>query len=184
MTKRLVCFALLLSVAFCFCACKNSKSENTKGVDVEYYANLGQIPECEFALGKNSKDIISELGKKKNEENESTEESTGYIVNEKDDETVISVDNCDYICDKKENKVSKIVCFGDSYGFENGTISIEVKESLSSYGFDGEEKAITEEQQKLFHVGSDCTVLQYKFEKSTVIFAFQDNALLGTAIFR
>jgi len=190
MLKKVICFLLFVCLSFCICGCKDSKKDDKKGVDVEYYANLGQIPECAYFLGKKSDDIISELKKanKKNtsdtEGDEDAQENSYYSVNEKDGETVISVDNCDYICDSKKNCVEKIVCFGDSYGFENGTVSIEIKNSLSSYGFEAEEKSVTEAQQNLFNIGSDSTVLEYEFKKATVVFAFQDNLLLGSAIFR
>jgi len=189
MKKRILCFTLLFVLVFSVCACKDSKKEDTKGVDVEYYANLGQIPECEYSIGKKSDDIISELEKK--EKNSSSDEdsfesdSGYYYLNEQEDKTVISTSNCDYICDSKtKNEVTKIVCFGKSYGFENGAVSIEVKDALSSYGFDAEEKSVTENEENLFKIGSDCTCLEYKFEKATVVFAFQDNALLGAAIYK
>jgi hypothetical protein len=58
--KKLISLLLVFVFAFSFTACKNDDDKVEAKVDIEYFADLGQIPECKYRIGQNADDIESE----------------------------------------------------------------------------------------------------------------------------
>ena len=177
--KRILSLALVFCFAFCLVSCKKDKS-NADSVDISYYANLGQIPECDYKLGQNADTVIEEL-KEKSEKDGATEEDF-YDVFEGEKVTKIITSNTHYIYENGEKEISKIVVFDTVYGFALGTDMNTVKKSQEPFDLTGQEVSLTEEEARDFSGNSSCTYLEFDFEKSTVVFAFEDNALIGASV--
>lgn len=181
--KRLICAFLSLTLIFSFAACGNNKKQTSSSdVDLEYYANLGQIPECPYKLGEDIDKINSELSAKYESEGQAGED-TVYEVTE--GEKTVRIDSGDfiyyYVKDKKGNGVSFIVSLDKAYGFETGTPLLEVKNSLAGFEYK-EENA--DDSNSFFLLGEqDATVLKYSFEENSVLFVFSDNSLTAVAVY-
>ena len=179
--KKLISILLSLVILFAFSACgKKSKKAKSNSVDFEYYAKLGQISEIPYALGKNVDEIIDELTSKA-EENDSDE----YVFNIIEGEKNVLIDNGTvlyyYSKADKEKGISYIVDFGTAFGFEIGTVSVEIKEALSDYKCT-EETATTDNAVFLYEI-TDGTIYKYTFDNYVVMFVFQENMLFATAIY-
>ena len=86
-----------------------------------------------------------------------------------------------YYKDKADKGVSYIVSFEKAYGFEIGTLSLEIKNALPGFSFT-EEKL--DDDNGFFVLGAtEGKVYKYSFEKNTVSFVFVDDALYATAIY-
>ena len=170
----LICFAVIM--AFVGCDRANTSSD-TNGVDVEYYAKLGKMPESEYALSDDCEKVKSELTAKSEED-----ESFICSIDEGQQSVLINTGNFYYYYDKSkaDKGISCIVALDTAYGFENGTISLEIKEALSK--FTPEE---SENTDNLFFMNDmdNGSQLKYQFGKNTVIFVFQDNALCATVLY-
>ena len=182
--KRILSLILCVALIFTFAAC-GEKGENKDkqkiGVDVEYYAKLGKIPEFEYKLGDNGEDAAKAIAKSLES---STDHHDGYCnVYEGDKKTTVDVSGASFVYDNKTKKIEKIICFNTAYEFALDTVVIEVQKAMSSYGFEQEPRAITSDEASLLFATSDSTVLEYKFEGANVAFAFYDNALFATMIY-
>lgn len=180
--KRILSLALVLIFALSLCSCKEEKKKNSSTVDIEYHANLGQIPENDLSLGMTPDEVKEALEKKQKEELEKGEE---YGFNEQEGNTnvLITDGTYDYYCKKAESEkgINYIVSYTDAFGFKIGDVILEVKEALADY--DVKEEAVTEENA-FFYFGSEgATLLKIEFPKNTVMFIFEDNALCATAIY-
>ena len=177
--KRIVCFLLVFVLAFSFTACgkdKDNKKENA--VDIEYYAKLGKIPECDVAIGKDIEELKDELSK------EAADDHEAFYDIQEGDKTVLIHDgkhNFYYVKGKEKDGISYIVSYEDAFGFEIGEISVTVKEALGEIEF-AEEKL---SQDNAFFVfgAQNGSVIKCEIEKYTVMFVFDDNALCATAIY-
>lgn len=179
--KRIL--ALTLSVLFvvCLCGCEKKDKDSKNSVDIEYYANLGQIPESEFMLGDTGDTVKSALEKK---EAEAGEEDYYFDVQEGENNVLITDGTYEYYYKKAapEKGIAYMVSYSDAYGFKLGDIILEVKETLKKY--DVKEENVTEDNA-FFFMGdiSNANLLKIVFEKNTVMFLFQDNALCATVIY-
>lgn len=193
--KRFAALLLAAVICFGFCGCKSSKTEKI-GVDVEYYAKLGKIKELDFAIGDDGetavKKIESSLAEDDKQEGDATDEGTaadGYdeefcSVYEGDGYFSVSLPQASFNYDSESKEIFRIVSFSSSYGFDIGTVSIEIKKALSSYGFDSEERSLTEEERTMVAGTADDTCLEYKFGDNCVFFAFGENSLYATVIYK
>ena len=178
----------ILSIALCLCLCLTlaacGKEEKVKkiGVDVEYYAKLGKIPEFEYVLGDDGEKAA--MAVEKSLEN-STDHHDGFCnVYEGDKKTTVDVAGATFIYDNKTKKIEKIINFNTAYKFELSTVSVEIQKALSSYGFDSELRPLTDDELALFATSSDdSTALEYKFGDRYVVFAFYENALFATMLY-
>ena len=177
--KRILSLILVFCFAFCLVSCKKDKS-NSDSVDISYYANLGQIPECEYKLGQDADTVKEELTEKSEKDGASEEDFCDVFEGEK--VTKIITSNAHYIYKNGDDKISKIVVFDKVYGFPLGTDMNTVKKSQEQFDLTGEEVSLTEEEVRDFSGNSSCTYLEFDFEKSTVVFAFEDNALIGASV--
>lgn len=178
-------FALMLCFVLCvsLCACGEEKEEKKHSVDIEYYANLGQIPEGEFSLGEDPETIKEKMEEKqKNSENE--EEHYFYNVQEGETEVLITDGSYEYYYKKAaaDKGISYMVSYNDAYGFSIGAVSLDVKNSLVGYEIVEEDAS---HDNVFFFMGNmeNTTLYKIEFEKNTVMFLFEDNALCATVIY-
>ena len=181
--KKIFCLILSLLLIVSFAACGEDKEkEQTAKVDIEYYAKLGEIPECNYKLGEDPEAIKAALS---SEEQSAVSEGEEYAYNVTEGEKSVRIDNGDfsYFYEKgKENAgISYIAAFDKAYGFEMGISVLDVKESLG--GFDYTEEP-ADDSNAFFLMGvENGTVMRYTFDNTVIIFVFQDNELFATAIY-
>lgn len=178
-------FALFICVVMCLslCACKKDNDNKNNGIDIEYYANLGQIPESEFMLGDTGETVKATLEKKQTDAEKKGEEYF-FTVNEGENNVLITDGVYDYYYKKAapQNGIAYLVSYAKAYNFEIGTVISQIKEELKKYK--STEETLTEENA-FFYMGdfSKGSLLRFTFEKNTVLFIFEDNALCATAIY-
>ena len=175
--------ALLITAALC--ACKDKKAELT-GKDVEYYAALGQMPECEYKIGDSVSEVKKGLGiddeKESSESEEESEEPEAYSY-ESGDYTALSKGNSTYFykTEGKDGKITAICSTGDGYGYLSGTVITTVQKEMEARGCTAKETELTEEEAFFMPVKDNFTCLKYDFSKCSVYFVFYDNGLCAVA---
>ena len=179
--KRFISIALCLLIAcVCFSGCKDSKKNESAGsVDVEYYAKLGEMPECEYSLGADAEQI-----KEKAEKHFNESEEAYYSLEEGEKSILIDTGDFKYYYEKEkaEKGVSLIVNNNTAYGFSLGTVSVEIENALSKFN----SEKVTDLEDDLFFIISPTGNIEgkkYIFGDNAVIFVFSDNALIATAIY-
>ena len=181
--KKITCLILSLIMIFSFTACgKEKEKDKTDSVDLEYFASLGQIPECDYKLGQNVDELENELSSKDESAASADEE---YVFSVTEGEKSVRIDNGAfsyfYEKDKKSNGISYIAAFDTAYGFKIGDSLLDVKNSLAEYKYT-EEPA--DGDNTFFLMGiENGTVLKYSFDNANVIFIFQDSELFAAALY-
>lgn len=181
--KKIFCLILSLTMIVSLAACgKDKKNEVTAKVDIEYYAKLGEIPECDYKLGENPETIKNTLSSAEESAVSAGEE---YAYNVTEGEKSVRIDSGEfsyfYEKDKAEKGISYIAAFDKAYGFETGTSVLDVKAALT--GFECIEEP-ADQNNAFFLMGADNgTVLKYTFDNTVIIFVFQDNELFAAAIY-
>lgn len=179
--KRITALLLSIFVVIALVSCdKKEEPKKQGGTDISYYANLGQIPECKYKIGADAEKITEDFEKALNE-SENPEENY-YEVIEGDEESKIFTTNTHYIYNNSTKKVTQILVFDKAFGFALGTDENTVINSQKEYKSEGEEITLSDEEARIFSGTAECTYLEYEFDKYTVIFAFENNALFGTSI--
>lgn len=184
--KRIASILLCLLMVFTFAACsKNAGSVSDHDIDIEYYAKLGKIPECEFALGSEIEELKREMQEHLSvvESGDHNHGEFAYTFIEGEKTALIDCGNYRYYYYKnaKDGGVSFIASFDDAYGFKMGdTISL-VKDALSD--FDYKEEALNEENSFFLNGTPEGVCLKAEFGESTVSFIFVENSLTATAIY-
>lgn len=181
--KKLICLGLVFVFLFSFAGCKKDKNNTDEnGVDIKYYASLGQMPECEYKLGTPVEDIKNALTSEENTNSEQDHDHETYQIIEGAKSVLIDCGNFGYyyLKEKENNGISYIVNYGKAYGFETGTLITDVKTVLGELEYF--EEAVTNENA-FFMLTAGGTLLKYNFEKYTVLFVFENNALCATAIY-
>ena len=182
--KKILSLILIFVLVFSFAACgKEETKKDDNGLDIEYYAKLGKIPECEFKIGDSVAEIESHYNEMQEAENESADHAHDlYEVIEGERTVMIDCGTFGYyyVKEKQANGISYIVCYDGAYGFKNGTLITDVKNTLE--GIELTEENATAENV-FFMLGASGTVLKAQFEKYTLMFVFQDNALSATALY-
>ncbi len=181
--KRVLSLILCIAFIFTLCSCKDGKKNNDGSVDIEYFANLGQIPENDITIGTTRDKLISTLDKR-GEEAEKNGEHYGYNEIEGENNVLVEEGPYDYYYKKADSdkRVAYIVSYLDAYGFKVGDIIVEVENALTDYEV---KKENANEKNAFFYFGdySKAQVLRITFEKNSVLFLFEDNALCATAIY-
>lgn len=182
--KRIIALILCLTFLLPLGGCKNGKKNSGNGVDIEYFANLGQIPENDIALGTTPEKLKAALDKR-GEEAEKNGEHYGYNEVEGEKNVLVEEGPYDYYYKKAdpEKGVAYIVSYQDAYGFKIGDIIVEVEKQLRDYEF---EKSDANEKNAFFYFGDydKAQILRIPFKNNTVMFLFEDNSLCATAIYR
>ena len=181
--KRII--SLVLSIVFVLglCGCKTGKNKGENGVDIEYYANLGQIPENDVVVGTTYEELIAVLDKR-GAEAEKNGEDYGYNEFEGESNVLISEGPYDYYYKKADSKkeIGYIISYGTAFGFEKDEVILNVENALKEYDYT---KDNANEQNAFFYFGdySKAEVIKVNFKKSTIIFLFEESVLTATAIY-
>ena len=185
--KRIIALILCLCFSFTLCACGEKEEKVEKyGVDVNYYAKLGQIPEVEYKLGADVDKIIEALDKAEAEYAEENGHQHGtYNVFEEGERSLLVTSGTNYYfdTDNKAAGVSYIVNFDASYGFAPDTYSIEIKEALETLGLKSTLREADAEEVFYIPGAMNLSVMEYAFPKCNIVFVFQEDKLCATAIY-
>lgn len=179
--KKLISLFLCIIFVFTLTACKDKDVENTSSnVDIEYYVNLGSMPEVEYSLGTDPEIIKEELSKK----SESSEEDFVYDVIEGEKNVLIDNGTFCYYYKKKDAKsgINYIVNYDTAFEVEIGSVILDVKNTFSNVEFT--EEPLNEENAFFVFGAQEGTVLKAEFDENTVLFVFVENALSATAIYK
>ncbi len=176
--KKALC--LLLSVIFIFSltACNNGSKFDKDSVDIEYFAKLGQMPECEYSLGASVAEVKDQLSAAAEEDEEK------YFYVDEGENTVLldnGTYNFYYLKNKESDGISYIVNYATAYGFEIGTVILEVENALADFDYTKEQ--ISNENAFFLLGPAEGNVIKLEFEENTIMFVFQNNALCATAIY-
>lgn len=189
-------FSILLSVilVFSFAACGDKEKDNKNTIDLEYYAKLGQIPEMEYTLGTDVDTVTDQLNAKMEQHQEEHEDDSDHSHDHNEQEFMFQVlegennvlldngtKNYYYNKKNKEDGISYIVNYDTAFGLEIGTVSVQVKESLSDYEL--KEENISEENAFFATYISEGTVLKAEIDEVVILFVFQENELFATAMY-
>lgn len=181
--KKILCFILSISMILTFTACKDKKEVNDNSVDLEYYAKSGSIPECKYTLGSDVKTLKDELSTVLDEEHDDESEA---VYDEIEGEKTVCVTNGVYnFYYEKENEdkgIAYIASFDTAFGFEIGEVIVSVKEAIGDIEYTEEE--VNEENAFFMFAQVEGSVIKCEFEKNTIMFVFENNALCATAIYR
>ncbi len=182
--KKIIALVLCLIFVLGICGCKSNKNNKDNSVDIEYFANLGQIPENEITLGT-TPEKLKEVLDKRGEEAEKNGEHYGYneVVGEKN--VLVEEGPYDYYYKKAnpEKGIAYIVSYVKAYGFELGDVIVEVEKKLENFDV---EKVSANEKNAFFYFGdySKAQILRVAFKENTVLFLFEESSLCATAIYR
>ncbi len=189
--KKIISLLLCLCFIFAFVGCDEDKKSAESVIDLEYYAKIGQIPEVKYALGADADDTAIELSGLMSETPEETpddqhnHDQQDFFYEYVEGEDNILLDNGTigyyYNKDNKEKGISYIVCYDKAFGFELGTVSVEIKEQLPEYKFKEEE--VSDENAFFATYISNGTVLKTEIKNVVIMFVFQENELFATAIY-
>ncbi len=179
--KRIVSVCLILVFCFSLAACGEKDKKGELSVDVEYFAKLGSMPECEYTLGGDVKEAEDKLSVSVVDDHG----EANYYSYQSGDKTVMT-DGTYCCCYETENSaagITHIVKYGDSYGFAQGTVSTVIRDAMADAGFESQERDARAGELFFIPGGTTLTVLQYDFSENTVLFVFQENALSAAVIY-
>ena len=167
-----------------FCGCGEKKEKSQLKVDIEYYAKLGQMTDCEFTLSSDLDKLDGLVKESLDAEHTHDEDAVIYEQTEHDGYTEISAGDFKYfyVTAKKSDGIGLIVSLDGAYGFEQGAVAVDIREKLASAGFEAEEKTAEKEQVFFLPSFAQFTSLSYNFSKNTVVFIFENNALCACTL--
>ena len=178
--KKILCLVLCMVFVFSLAACsEESEEKGSHSVDVEYYANLGQINGVAYKLGDSVQETKTALEETVDDHGESN-----YFDYLSGEYTIMS-DGAIYCCYKTEDEsagLTHVITTGDAYGFTAGAVSVEVRDIMSSIGFDAKERDAKRSEIFFLPAGAQMTVLEYKIQNNTLLFVFQEHYLAATVI--
>ncbi len=189
--KKLFSVFVCLCLVLCLVGCDNSKKFDKNAVDFEYFAKLGKIPEVEYTLGEDAEKITSHLKSLIPENQEETPDHSHdhnkvdfyFAVEEGNKNVLLDNGTVGYYYNKvnKKKGISFIVNYDTAFGFELGTVSVEIKKALKDYKFT--EENISEDNAFFATYILNGTVLKTEIENVVIMFVFQENELFATAIY-
>lgn len=180
--KRFLSVILCIIFALSLTACGDkSGGGSDHSVDIGYYAKLGQINDLEYRLGGDIEEAKAKLA-----ETLDDHDWSNYFDYQSGDYTIMTdgTISCCYKTEDASAGITHIVKCGDAYGFTLGTVSTQLRDTMSDMGFDATEREAKREEIFFLPAAADMTVLEYKFEETKVIFVFQEHALSATAIYK
>lgn len=182
--KRLICIltALLLMLTFCSCADRSTSSDGDS-IDVEYYARLGKIPECEYKIGDSVAVIKEKYGTEQASASDDSQHNHGSFEIVEGEQTVLL--DCGsyayyYYKLKEADGISYIVSFDTAFGFDIGDTMPDVKSAIGNLN-PTQESMTADNAFFMPQISGDilkCSVGDY-----TVLFAFENDALCATALY-
>lgn len=182
--KRILSVLLVMSLIFSFSGCKKEEAEKTvvHSVNIEEFAKKGEIPECKYNLGMNLEELKQGI-EKDFEETPHDEHDPAYFIEERKEGALVNAGLYMYYYDEynEADGVKYIVSFDTAFGFKTGTVIKQVEEVLKQYKYIKED---FNEKNSFFILGSQGKVLRTEFGEYTLIFAFVDNGLSATAIYK
>ncbi len=177
--KKTLCFLVVFALLLSFCACKNDKKSATDEdvVDLEYYINLGQMPESKFPLSANADEVINSAGEDEGEKVEPYQ--TGK-------RTAINIDQMRYYfdTDKKAEGINYIVSFDGGYGFKQGEPKSELQKTLSKRDLNAKPEVLSQEETFFFVVSGEFEGIKYSFGENTACFIFDNDQLCAVALYK
>lgn len=178
--KRIICLILSVLMLFSVTACGKEKKNNGSKIDLEYYVKLGKIPESEYHIGAKAQEIKEKL-KAAAEKSEHGHEV--YDVIEGEENVLIDGGLYNYYYKKaNENKgISYLISYDTAYGFNIGSIIIEVREAFKDIKF--KEEPLNDKNSFFLPGATEGTVLTTVISDYTLSFIFIDNALCATALY-
>lgn len=182
MKKIALFLAFVFTLSLCGCGEKEKKAQLK--VDIEYYAKLGQMTDCDFTLGESLDELDRLVEDSLDAEHTHDEDAVIYEQSEHDEYTEISAGNFKYfyLTDKKDGGIGCIVSLDGAYGFEQGAVAVDIKEKLAAAGFEAEEKQAQDNEVFFLPSFARFTCLSYDFGKNTVRFIFENNALCACTL--
>jgi len=192
--RKFLSLILCAALSVCFVACGGNDNKNKNTIDLEYYAKLGQMPEAEYCLGENPNTVIKGLEGIMDQEIAEHEDDPTHSHGHDEQEFYFEIvqgeknvllDNgniCYYYNKANESKgISYIVNYDTAFGFEIGTVVLEVQNAFPDIKFT--EEPLTEENAFFASYVLNGTVLKAELEGATVVFVFQENELYATAMY-
>ena len=187
--KKILSVMLIFCFVFSFAGCGKKKDDGEKKgtLDIEYYTEAGQMPECKYVLGADPETIKADITAliEAEEDSDGGHSEIVYDVSEDEEGKNVEINNGTFrYFYKKANPDKGVGCIvnaGTAYGFEPGTVIVEVKEAIA--GCDDVEEEANEDNAFFLYGPLMGTVLRCDAGDNTVVFVFADNALCATAIF-
>lgn len=174
----ILCIVLTLSLVACG---SETTDANKHSIDVEYYADLGQINDFGPKLGDNVEDTKTTLSATLDDHGESI-----YFDFESGDYTIMTDGNA-YCCYKTADAsagLTHIVKTDGAFGFNVGAVSTQIRDAMSTLGFTATERDAKSGELFFLPAGANSTVLEYNFENSSVLFVFQNHYLAATVVLK
>ena len=181
--KKILSFLLVMTLALSFSACGKKKGKTAENkVDLEYYAELGQMPECPYKLGADP-DESSAVSFSFISSAEAAGEEYPFAVTE--GEKTVRIDNGDFVYyyekAKKDKGISYIIATNKGYGFEGGASILEIKNALPELEYTEED---VNDSNSFFLMGAiDGSVLKYTFKNRVISFFFSENELTAVTLY-
>ncbi len=176
--KRIISILLSLLLLFSFTACGDDSNGKGDIADLSYFVKLGQIPECEYKIGDSVDTVNSDLKKAAE-----TSEDAVYDFVEGEENALIDGGLYSYYYKKAnaQKGISYIVSYDTAFGFEIGTLSVEIEDAYEDIKFTQEE--INDKNSFFLFGNPEGKVLKAEISDYTVSFLFVENALCATAIY-
>ena len=178
--KKILALTMCFILVFSFVGCKDKKDkeENKNTIDIEYFLKLGKIPECDYSLGEKPEKIKEEISASSSDTHE-------HYFNEVEGEKSVLLEDGSYgyyyLKDKKDKGISFIFSNNKAFGFEIGTLILEVKEALGDIKYT--EEPISKDNAFFLLGDYEGSVIEYSVDGYSVMFVFVDNSLISTAIY-
>lgn len=178
--KKIISLVLCLVFVLSFSACGKKDISSIHNVDVEQYIKDGKLSSIGFKLGDDVDEIKSAL-----ESTASYGDETSFSEFEVGEYTVMSdgAVTCCYKTKSKKDGITHIVNLYGDYGFAQGTMSTEIRDTMSKLGADADERDAKSGELFFMPSSGNITVLEYAFDENTALFIFEQNSLSAVALY-
>ena len=183
--KKILSLILCIAFLITLTACSRGGGQKDHSIDIKHYAKLGQINDVEYKLGGDVDSAKKSLSSTAEDTVDEHGHEEFYYDYESGDYTVLTDGSvcCCYKTQDKSNGITHIVKYGGAYGFNPGTISTQLRDTMIKLGFTAKEREANNNELFFLPSSTDLTVLEYKISDHTVLFVFQEHALSATVIY-